>query len=140
VPITSRDMSAVAFDTELGFEDRLRALPRPPVAVEPEAPAASAANVDIEPWEVHSELVLVCPDVCKRALELLPERDPDAFLARSREPISFAIGSAGEAKFDANLPAAVLGYALWRLAETARTALIVFGAVFALALAAQIPH
>ena len=100
----------------------------------------SAANVDIEPWEVHSELVLVCPDVCRRARELLPERDPDAFLARSPESIPLATDSSGEASVDANLPGAVLGYALWRVAETVRTALIVFGAVVALALAAQIPH
>ena len=37
---------------------------------------------EIELWELHSELVLVSPEVCRRALELLPERDPDAFLAR----------------------------------------------------------
>jgi len=130
-------LAAVAFETPLRFEHRLRAEPSTPVVAEPESPPT---NVDIQPWEAHSELVLVCPAVRKRALELLSERDPDAFLARSRESISLATGAIGEARSDANLAAAVFGYALWRLADTTRTALIVFGAVFALALAAQIPR
>src|SRR6478735_8276000 len=42
---------------------------------------------DIEPWELHSELVLVCPEVGQRARELLSEHDPNAFLTRPREPV-----------------------------------------------------
>src|SRR5215211_790098 len=47
------------------------------------AVAADTVVEEIELWELHSELVLVCPEVCRRALELLPERDPDAFLTQT---------------------------------------------------------
>ena len=91
--------------------------------------------VAVEPWEIHSELVLVSPEVCERARELLPARDPDAFLKRqpgasATEQVSLAPG----------LPAAIVGYTVLRLAQTARTALIVGGTVVALALIAQIFH
>ena len=46
------------------------------------AVAVDTVVEEIELWELHSELVLVSPEVCRRALELLPERDPDAFLVR----------------------------------------------------------
>jgi hypothetical protein len=131
-------LAAVAFDTSLEFEARLRAGPRPTAAVEPEMPLTSAANTAIEPWEVHSELVLVCPEVYKRALELLPERDPEAFQHRPRDPIVLAAGTADKAQNADSLPVAVLGYALWRLAETARTAFWAVGTVIALALLAQV--
>jgi hypothetical protein len=89
----------------------------------------------VEPWEIHSELVLVSPDVYERARELLPHRDPDAFLARRGR-----VAGATEPASELGLPAAVLRYTAHRLAETARTALIVVGFVVALALLAQIPH
>jgi hypothetical protein len=115
-------LSAVAFGTAVGFQDRLRSVSTPTVVVE-ELP--HAAN-DVEPWEVRSELALVCPDVRERALELLPEREPDAFLARlPRAPAS------------ANLPTALCGYIFWRLVETACCALVAVGAVVALALLAD---
>jgi hypothetical protein len=114
-------LAAVAFETPLGFERRLRAVPAP-------------ANTDIEPWEVHSELVLVSPEVYKRALDLLPERDPDAFLARPRDT------SFEEAHHTASLPVAVLGYTLWRLAETARSALMALATVVVLALLSELLH
>jgi hypothetical protein len=71
-------MSSVAAETRLAFERRLRAVPmsgasRPRTGSLHEA--VSEKNRDIEPWEVHSELVLVCPEVCERARALLPERD-----------------------------------------------------------------
>jgi hypothetical protein len=90
--------------------------------------------VVVEPWEIHSELVLVSPEVCERARELLPERDPDACLAR---PSARAFG-AEEGR--ASLPVAVVGYTLWRVVETCRSALWVVGAVMALALLAQVIH
>ena len=106
-------MGAVALETAVRFEAR-----------------------SVEPWEVHSELVLVSPEVYERALELLPERDPDAFLA-GHPATAFA---AEEAQRGASLPVAVVSYTLWRLAETGRSALMTVGAVIALALLAQVVH
>jgi hypothetical protein len=87
----------------------------------------------VEPWEIHSELVLVSPEVYERALELLPARDPDAFL--KRRPRATATE---QVPLDPGLPTAIVGYAVLRLAQTARSALIVVGAVVAFALIAQI--
>ena len=76
-------MGALAFETALGFEHRLRTVRRRPTGgVEPKiGDGDPGTNGDIEGWELQSELVLVCPEVRKRARELLPERDPDAFLS-----------------------------------------------------------
>jgi hypothetical protein len=118
-------------------------MPQEPMTVEPEPHLVSApepSNAEIELWEMHSELALVCPKVRKCARELLPERDPYAFLDRPRAPISPASDAADEAPYPENLPFAILGYTLWRLAETARTALLALGAVVALALLAQLLH
>jgi hypothetical protein len=89
----------------------------------------------VEPWEIHSELVLVSPEVCERARELLPYRDPDAFLARHGR-----VAAATEPASDLGLPTAVLGYTAFRLLDTIRTALIVVAFVVAIALLAQISH
>src|SRR5215475_14902919 len=91
--------------------------------------------VAVEPWEIHSELVLVSPEVWERARELLPYRDPDAFLAKRTR-----VDLATEPARDLGLPTAVLGYTVLRLAQTARFALIVTAFVVALALLAQISH
>jgi hypothetical protein len=93
----------------------------------------SAAAAEIQPWELHSELVLVCPEVWKRALELLPERDPDGFLVGPRRAPAEPVLTHG-------LPAALFGYALWRLAETARIALVAIGGLAALASLAEAVH
>jgi hypothetical protein len=89
----------------------------------------------VAPWEIHSELVLVSPEVSERARELLPLRDPDAFLATSGR-----IVAATEPASEPGLPAALVGYTVLRVAETARSALIVAAFVVALALIAQISH
>jgi len=106
-------LAAVAFDTQLGFERRLRALPRQPITVEanphPES-EPEPSNWEIELWELHSELALVCPRVPRCARELLPDRDPQAFLT------------------------------LWRLADTARTAFLALATVVVLTLLAQLLH
>jgi hypothetical protein len=137
-------MSGVAAETRLAFERRLRAVPMDSGASRPGTgslhEALSEKNRDIEPWEVHSELVLVCPEVCERARELLPERDPDAFLSRLRKPAP-ALGIAPDGVAIApSPPVAVVAYALWRLAETARVALVAVGAVVVLALLAEVLH
>jgi hypothetical protein len=98
------------------------------------------ANGDIEQWELHSELVLVCPEVCKRALELLPERDPYAFLARSREPILFPTAPADEEELELGLPETVVGYAFRRILDTAQFGLFAIGGLVALASLAELLH
>jgi hypothetical protein len=108
------------------------------VAVEP--PVELESGLRVEPWELHSELVLVCPEVCRRALELLPERDPDAYLARPRDPVLLPPGTADDGQVDTGLPAAVFRYTLWRLVETARSALVSVGALVTLASLAEVLH
>jgi hypothetical protein len=133
-------MSGVAAETRFAFEPRLRDVPMESSTSRPRTgslhEALSEKNRDIAPWEVHSELVLVCPDVCERARELLPERDPDALLPRLQKP-----APALETAPDAPSPSvAVVAYGLWRLAETARVALVAVGAVVVLALLAEVLH
>jgi hypothetical protein len=137
-------MSGVAAETRLAFERRLRAVPRGPGAANNKTAslnkAVSEKNGGIEPWELHSELVLVCQEVSARARELLPERDPDAFLARRREPVLLATRTIEEPHANTSLFVAVVGHALWRLAETARIAFFTVGIVVALALLAEALH
>ena len=128
-------MAAVAFDTALGFERRLRAVPRRPIVSDPEP-----LSTQIELWELHSELALVCPQVRKCARELLPERDPQGFLGRPRASISPRSDTAEEPPFPQSLSLAVVGYTLWRLADTARTAFLTLATVVVLALLAQLLH
>jgi hypothetical protein len=89
---------------------------------------------------MHSELALVCPQVRMCARALLPDRDPHAFLDRPSAPISPRNDTADEAHYPQSLPLAVVGYTLWRLADTARTALLALGTVVVLALLAQLLH
>jgi hypothetical protein len=101
----------------------------------PWADVLTMSTLAVEPWEIHSELVLVSPEVCERARELLPDRDPDGFVAR-KPPAAPAAEPAKEPA----LPTAIVAYTILRLAETARSALVVTGFVVALALIAQISH
>ena len=98
-----------------------------------EAPATSD---DVEPWELHSELVLVCPEVCKRALEELPERDPDAFMSRPPSAANDSVEE-GEAA-PPPLARALFAYTLWRFGQTARFGLLTFGTLVALAYLAEL--
>ncbi len=96
---------------------------------------------DIEPWELHSELVLVSSEVCLRARELLPERDPYAFLDRPREPCPLIpVAPADEEEPELALPGAVVGYAAHRLFDAARFGLYAVGALAGLALLAELLH
>jgi hypothetical protein len=121
-------MTAVA--VEIPFE-----LPRglDTVLRRPE-PATEGA---VEPWELHSELVLVCPEV-RRALELLP--DPDAAVVRPQPPRVVYASSVGEAPPRAGLPATALEYALWRLVATVRSGLVAASMPVAVALLAEALH
>ena len=137
-------MSGVAAETRLAFERRLRNVPMEPSASRLRTlslqEALSEKSCDIEPWEVHSELALVCPEVSERVRELLPERDPDAFLSRLREPAPALETVPGAVAIAPSAFLAVVAYALWRLAETARVALVAVGAVVVLALLAEVLH
>jgi hypothetical protein len=137
-------MTAVAVETRLAFERRLRAVPRETGASSRQTAslleAVSERTGDIEPWELHSELVFVCPEVSARARQLLPERDPDAFLLMLPEPASRQPASVDAVAIAPNLPVAVVGYAFWRLAETARTGFIAVAAIVALTVLAEVLH
>jgi hypothetical protein len=131
-------LGAIAGESPLEVEARLRAFPRQAAAWADArlVDELKPANGDVEPWELHSELVLVCPEVRERARELLPGRDPETSRSRLR---ALASSSSGTDVANApKLPVAVVGYALWRLAETARSALVVIAAVVALAVLAEI--
>jgi len=117
---------AVEFPAEV--QRGLRAVPVP------------ATNADVESWEVHSELTLVCPEVSRRARELLPVRDPDAFLTSARKPILLPTPAAEESAPTNSLSAAIFGHALWRLGEVARFALAAVTVLVALALLAELVH
>jgi hypothetical protein len=93
----------------------------------------------IEPWELHSELVLVCPEV-RRALELLPDRDRYAVVARPRPPRVVTSGSVDEVLSRAGLPATALEYAFWRLIATTRSGLLAAIIPVAVALLAEALH
>jgi hypothetical protein len=84
---------------------------------------------EIQHWELHSELVLVSPEVCRRALELMPERDPDAFLAHPRPAVVLGAPT---------LAAEVLRYTLGRVGKSARFALEATAVLVGLALIAEL--
>jgi hypothetical protein len=100
----------------------------------------SSTSSDVEPWELHSELVFVSPEVCERALELLPERDPYAFLARPRTPVAVPPVAGDEPEVTRGLPTLVALYGLWRIAQTLRAGLFAAGFVIAVALLIQLFH
>jgi hypothetical protein len=101
---------------------------------------AAEATDDIEPWELHSELALVSSEVCLRARELLPERDPYAFLDRPREVIPLLVAPADEEEPELALSRAVVGYAAHRLFDAARFALYAIGGLAGLASLAELLH
>jgi hypothetical protein len=107
--------------------------PRPalrPVADPPTAPAPA----DFESWELRSELVLVCPELRQRSLELLPEPASDALAKRPRPVIVVPAPSEEPA-----LPhSSILRYAVRRVGETVRLGLTIVGAIFVLALLAEV--
>jgi hypothetical protein len=112
-------MTAVAVELPLGLEAGQRSL--------------------IEPWELHSELAVVCPEVCARALELLPERDPEAFLLRADRP-AVEPRSDEEDEPAPGLGVAVVAYALWRIGDTAQRAVVAVGLLAAVAMLAELVH
>jgi hypothetical protein len=96
----------------------------------------SALAIEIPRWELHSELALVSPEVRSRALELLPERDPDALLTTPRPPLLVGPATPVEPERPVALPTALLAYTAYRFAHIARScAFVVAGLVVVVSLA-----
>jgi len=137
-------LATVAVEPAHEFEARFCAPPTEAGASSLESKSLGEAQRQtdggIEAWELHSELVLVCPEVRKLALELLPEPDTAPFVARPREPVLLAMGPVDRTQRTTRVPSAVVGYTLWRLLETARIAFFTAGVVVALALLAELLH
>ena len=129
-------MSAVALE----IQQPLRPIDLSWVGATPIDEYKAGTTADVEPWELHSELVLVCPELCALARELMPARDPEAFLARLPAPTSLGPTGDDKAALAPSLPVAVVRYSLSRLLDTARTGLLVVAAVVALAMLGQLLH
>ena len=95
----------------------------------------AAPDEDFQPWELHSELVLVCPELRRRSLELLPEPASDA-LARRPWPIPLSAPVAVDEP--AVRPASILRYAVRRVGEMTRFGLAIVGTIFTLAMLAEV--
>ena len=95
-------------------------------------------DADVERWEVHSELALVSPEVRARALELAPERDPDAFLTALRRPL--VVAAPDDVEAGPGLAVAASAYALGRVIQTARSALLFVAGLVALASLIEVLH
>ena len=92
---------------------------------------------DVEPWEVHSELVLVSPEVYHQALAELPERDPDPVPARPALSVHDPLHDREATGVSVN---AVLRYTARRMAQTVEFGLILLGVLVALTLLAKLLH
>ena len=96
---------------------------------------ASTRQADFQPWELNSELVLVCPDLRSRSLELLPDRAPELATTTPQRPIALPVSAVGEDEPD--LLGVVLRFAAHRLSEAVRFGLAIIGALVLLALLAE---
>jgi hypothetical protein len=140
VLIASRAGFAGGLGAELE-QTRLRRVELP--AAVPDAPPSAAAGA-IE-REVHSELVLVCPELRRRLQEFLPERQTDGFIAKPAAPPQnhLTAGPAvvppqpapapgkGRSRVDLGLLAALLVYTGNRLLEFG-LAIVAMSALFTL--------
>lgn len=96
---------------------------------------AIAVDVPHDLPVLHSELVLVCPELRKRALELLPEREPYAFLLRRT-----AVAAADAPPPPQAVAREVVAYAALRAINALRIGLIFAAALGAFAMLAELPH
>jgi hypothetical protein len=123
-------MSAVALDTPV----RPAAGPRGVLRAVAHDAADDAADVQL--WEAHSELSLVSSEVRQRLLELLPERDAYSVppLPRTSVPLPVA-----PQKEEPGVRARdLLRYTVRRVGEMVRLGLAIVGAIFVLALLAEV--
>jgi hypothetical protein len=101
---------------------------------------AALPDEGIQPWELHSELSVVSADVRKRALELLPQRDPTGFLRVIRRTNASEATGRADSETARPLPVAVAAHALIRLAQTARSAAFFLAGAVALASLVELLH
>jgi hypothetical protein len=123
-------MSAVALDPPV----RPAAGPRGVLRVVAELATGDAA--DVQPWEAHSELSLVSPEVRQRLLELLPERDAYSVPPLPRPSVPLPVAPHEEKA--ALRPRDLLRYTVRRVGEMVRLGLTIVGAIFVLALLAEV--
>ncbi len=123
-------MSAVALDTPARSAAGPRGVLRPVVDL------AMDDAADVEPWEAHSELSLVSPEVRQRLLELLPERDAYSTPPLPRPSVPRPVAPQKE---EPGVRARdLLRYTVRRVGETVRLGLTIVGAIFVLALLAEV--
>lgn len=123
-------MSAVALDTPV----RPAAGPRGVLRAVAGFAADDAA--DVQPWEAHSELSLVSPEVRQRLLELLPERDAYSVPPLPRPSVSLPV--APQKEKPGVRARDLLRYTVRRVGEMVRLGLAIVGAIFVLALLAEV--
>jgi hypothetical protein len=123
-------MSAVALDTPVrpavGLRDVLRAV----------ADIAMNDAAEIQPWEAHSELSLVSPEVRQRLLELLPERDAYSVPPLPRPSVPLPV--APQKEKPGVRARDLLRYTVRRVGEMVRLGVTIIGAIFVLALLAEV--
>ena len=128
-------MSAIALDTRLEPYFSPRPAFRPLAHSVPLDDAATPVN-EFQPWELHSELVFVDPELRRRSLELLPE-PTDVLAARPRPPLEVVVPALEPAPETVGL----LRYTAQRVADLTRLGLAIVGTVFTLAMIAEVvPH
>jgi hypothetical protein len=122
-------MSAVALDTPVrpaaGHRGVLRVV----------AELATGDAADVQPWEAHSELSLVSPEVRQRLLELLPERDAYSVPPLPRPSVPLPVAPQKKPGVRAR---DLLRYTARRVGEMLRLGLAIVGAIFVLALLAEV--
>jgi hypothetical protein len=123
-------MSAVALDTPV----RPAAVPRGVLRVVAELATGEAA--DVQPWEAHSELSLVSPEVRQRLLELLPEREAYRVPPLPRPSVPLPVAPQKE-KLGVRARD-LIRYTVRRVGEMVRLGLTIVGAIFVLALLAEV--
>jgi hypothetical protein len=98
-----------------------------------------AAFEDMHAWELNSELVLVCPELRRRSLELLAERDADLSQDRLPRPILLPSAAADDdGQVTGRVAEGVLGYALQRVWDSTRLAFTIVGVLFTIAMLAEL--
>jgi hypothetical protein len=123
-------MSAVALDTPV------RPATAPRAVLRPVGDSTADERAEVQPWEAHSELSLVSPEVRRRLLELLPERD--AYLVPPLPRPSGPLPVAPQKEEPGVRARDLLRYTVRRVGETVRLGLTIVGAIFVLALLAEV--
>jgi hypothetical protein len=123
-------MSAVALDTPV------RPATAPRAVLRPVGDSTADERAEVQPWEAHSELSLVSPEVRRRLLELLPERD--AYLVPPLPRPSVPLPVVLQKEKPGVRARDLLRYTVRRVGETVRLGLTIVGAIFVLALLAEV--